>query len=153
MFVVTVTVIHQTANFNLRRVISFDFGCWISIFLSTLKYLKTVYNPYIVFALLIMVINNFLTVIQLFFFFHKHFFFWQGWTFLWWLTFRISMEIWKVQQQNGCGRMIPDDFQGFNVPSQEELVQLMSCWKIRAIQYFIHLFTVVIKLGSLIKSH
>jgi len=39
MFVVTVIVIHQTANINLR-VISFDFGCWISIFRPTLKYLK-----------------------------------------------------------------------------------------------------------------
>lgn len=43
------TVIAQKANFNWRIVkLYFDFGYWISI----LIYLKNVYSPYVIFALL-----------------------------------------------------------------------------------------------------
>lgn len=56
MFVVSdtfVTVLAQKANFNWRIVkLYFDFGYWISIFILTLKYLKNVYSPYVIFALL-----------------------------------------------------------------------------------------------------
>lgn len=75
---VTVIVIAQKAKRTVKLYL--DFGCWISMFILTLKYLKNVYSPYIIFALLFMMINNRLTVIQLclfdvsFFNRHKPFF-------------------------------------------------------------------------------